>query len=428
MNNNFLSDLSTSEKRKLLLNALQQKAGGLEEEHPVSLFQEGLLFDIRFAVDTSHYNLPNVIAMHGKLQLSAMEHSINELINRHLPLRTLFSDKGKGQIRQIVQPFHPQPLPLTDLSSLAPEQQEAEALRRVKEATQKPFQIASEPPLRYQLLRLNENEYWLVFVTHHLIFDLWSLNIVLQELFQLYEAFVADTSSPLQELTFSYINFARWQQQWQQGKEYATQMAYWHQQLAGASPLLSLPTDRLRPSVPSGKIASFSRQIPATLANALRLVGQQENTTLFMVLLAAFNVLLYKYTQQEDILVGTPVACRLRSEVAGLVGLLMNTLALRSNLSAAPTFLQLLQQTKAMTLDAYTHQDLPFSHLIEVLQPLQRGQNTVLLSAMFTLADSSPHITLPDLTIRLLDIPSERAYVDIYLIVKQEITRTDCYL
>lgn len=420
MNNHSLSDLSSAEKRRLLLQALQKNAGGLEEEHPVSLFQEGLLVDTRFTPDTYQYNIPNVLRMRGNLQIQAMEQSINELVKRHLPLRTTFSDKGKGQIRQIVHPFQPQPLPLTDLSTLTPDQREIEAMRLVKNITQKPFRIERDHLIRYHLFSLSATEHWLVFVTHHLIFDLWSLNIFLYELFQLYEAFVAAKPSPLQELAFSYINFARWQQQWQQGEEYTTQMAYWQQQLAGASPLLSLAADRPRPNVSSGKVASLSRPLPATLANALRQLGQQENATLFMVLLAAFNVLLYKYTNQEDIIVGTPVACRNRSETANLVGLLINTLALRSNLSGAPTFLQLLQQVKVMALDSYTHQDLPFSHLIEALQPLQRGQNTVLLSAMFTLNESSPPITLPDLVINFLDMPSEKVYFDIYLIVTQE--------
>ncbi len=369
MEDNKLVALSSSDKRAMLLKALQKKAGGLGNSHPISLFQEGLLFISHLQPDSFLYNMPIAIRLRGNLDRLALEQSFNEIVRRHIALRTVFKISEDGQPLQVIKPFFYQTLAMSDLSTFSEDDRETQAMHLVKGEGQYRFDLAEGPLFRSHLIRLREDEHWFFFVVHHIVFDLLSMEIFFQELGVLYGAFVTGKKSPIEDVAFSYVNFARWQRQWLQGETLSSQLAYWKRQLGGPLPVMELPTDYPRPAAPGGKGAIHSFSFSPALSEAIKALGRQEGATLFMTLFAAFTVLLHRYTQQDDILIGTPSANRDRAELSHLIGLFINTLVLRTDLSGSPTFRQLLMQVKKIALDAYTYQSVPFPTLVEALQP-----------------------------------------------------------
>ena len=304
---------------------------------PLSFAQQRLWFIEQFEEATAAYNIPFGFRLRGQLNVAALERSLNEILRRHEALRTSFTTIA-GKPQTTITPVLTMPLPVKDLRNFPEEKREAEIYQVAIEDARSPFNLAQSPLFRILLLQLNEEDYFLLLTIHHIIFDGWSIGVFMRELTILYNAFSCGRPSPLPELPIQYADFAKWQREWLKGEVLDRQLSYWKKQLSGSPPVLELRTDRSRPTRQTfrGKIHSFV--IPDTLAESLKILSQQEKSTLFMTLLAAFKVLLYRYTGQNDIIVGSPVANRHRSELENLIGFFVNMLVLRTDLSSLRKF------------------------------------------------------------------------------------------
>jgi amino acid adenylation domain-containing protein len=304
---------------------------------------------------------------------------------RHEVLRTTFVAVD-GQPMQVIAPSLKIPLPVVDLSSLSEDQLEAEALHLANEVAQSPFDLAKGPLLRTTLLKLADDEYTLLLTIHHIISDGWSLSVLYEELAALYGDFSRGQSSTLPALPIQYADFAIWQKEQLQGEALAEQLAYWKQNLAGAPATLNLPTDRPHPAEPSSRGSAYLFTLPTDFTEALKTLSRKEGVRLYMTLVAAFQTLLYRYTSQDDIVVGSFTAGRTQAETEALIGLFVNTLVLRTDLSGNPTFRDVLKRVREVVLDAFAHQDVPFDYLVRELRPARSlGQNP-LFQVMLVLA------------------------------------------
>ena len=361
------------EKRELVLQKLkkQQQSPLLalvprEQPLPLSFAQQRLWFIDQLEGENCVYNVPFFWQISGLLNISALEKAIAEIIQRHEVLRTSFSVVDESPI-QVIHP-HPQlKMQILDWRQLTEADQLSKAQQLAAKELQQPFDLSNPPLLRVKLLQLADQSHLLLLVIHHIVCDGWSMDIYRRELFTLYTAFCAGEPSPLPELSLQYADFAHWQRQWLQGEVLQTQLNYWQKQLAAVPPLLELPTDRPRPSVQSFKGRSEFLELNQDLTQKLKRLSQESGTTLFMTILAAFTLLLSRYSGQEDIVVGSAIANRNRRETEPLIGFFVNTLALHTNLQGNPSFLELLERVKQVTLDAYDHQDLPFEKLVDEL-------------------------------------------------------------
>jgi amino acid adenylation domain-containing protein len=385
------------------------------ERPPLSFAQQRLWFLNRLESGSSAYNVPTAICLTGLLNVAALEQSLNEIVHRHEALRTTFV-MVDGQPAQVIAPVLRITLPVVDLQHVPETEREAEVQQLATKEARRPFDLAQGPLLRAILLRLTETEHVFLLTMHHIVTDGWSMGVFFRELAVLYEAFAAGRPSPLSRLLVQYADFAVWQRQWLQGEVLETQLAYWQQQLACAPPVLELPTDHPRSPIQTFRGASQSFILSATLTEALKALSQRNGVTLFMTLLAAFKVLLYRYTGQTDILVGTPVANRNRSEIEGLMGFFVNTLVLRTDLSGNPTFQELLQRVSETALGAYAHQDIPFERLVEALRPERNLSRQPLFQVMFILQNAPMEpLELPGLNSSLLEVDTGTARFDLTL-------------
>jgi len=382
---------------------------------PLSFSQQRLWFIDQLYHGSSFYNIPIAFHIQGKLNIAALKQSLNEIIKRHEVWRTNFK-LVNGEPRQEIFPQSTWDLSIINLGHLSGKDWESEVKQFAAEETKKPFNLAKGLLVRATLLRLSEEEHVLLVTMHHIITDGWSCGVFLRELSTLYAAFSTNQPSPLSELPIQYADFALWQRDRIQGELLATQLNYWKQQLKGELPVLQLPTDRPRPNVTSFTGAKQYFQFSKALTDALRQLSQQADATLFMSLLAAFNILLYRYTDQEDILIGSPIANRNRAELEGMLGLFVNTLVLRNNLGGNPSFRELLHRVREVTLDAYAHQDLPFEILVEELQPERDLSRNPLYEIMFVLQNTPNTVQeVSGLTLRTLEFDSGTAQLDIFL-------------
>jgi amino acid adenylation domain-containing protein len=315
-----------------------------------------------------------------------LERSLNEIVRRHESLRTTFQAVD-GEPWQVIAPSLQLPLPVMDLRTLPAAQRQAEALRLATEEARQPFDLAAGPLVRATLLRMEEEAYVFLLTMHHIVADGWSMGVFWEELTAVWEAFEQGQPSPLPELSIQYADFAVWQRQWLQGEVGEAQLAFWKKQLADL-PVTQFPTDWPRPEAPTFQGAHYPFWIPASLHGALKKLSQEGGVTLFMTLLAAFQVLLSRYTDQDDIVVGSPIANRNRSELEGLIGFFVNSLILRTDLSGNPTFPELLQRVREVALAAYAHQDLPFEKLVQELQPERDIGRNPLFQVSFQLFSS----------------------------------------
>jgi len=352
---------------------------------PLSFAQQRLWFLDQLEPNNPLYNIPWAFRLSGALNVEALRGSLNELVRRHEVLRTTFSTE-ENQPVQVITPNVRMELPLTDLSHLP--DADAQTRRLILDDGSRPFDLSRGPLLRASLLKLSAEEHVLAVNIHHIVSDRWSIGVFTQELISLYGALAGGKPSPLAELPFQYADFAAWQREWLQGGVLEQQIAYWKKQLDGAPQVLDLPTDRPRP--PKESFRGDIKGIPLSpeLTEKLKALGRNEGVTLFMTLLAAWNVLLARYSGQEDIVVGTPIANRNRSEIEGLIGFFANTLVLRTDLSGNPSFRALLARVRDMALGAYAHQDLPFEKLVEELRPERSLSHNPLFQVLFALQNT----------------------------------------
>ena len=370
---------------------------------PLSFAQQRLWFLHYLEPGSGSYNLPIALRLRGALDVGALGESLSEIVRRHDALRTSFPVR-EGLPVQVISPTRQVPLPEIDLRSLPDgEAREREASREAALEASRPFDLAKGPVLRAKLLRLAEEECVLIVTMHHIVSDGWSVDVLMRELAALYDAFRQGQPSPLLELPIQYADYAVWQKKWLRGDVLDSQLAYWKKKLEGIPALLELPTDRPRSMALSGRGATLSATLPSEILQGLSTLAVREGATLFMALLAAFQALLVRYTGQEDVPVGFPIAGRTQVETEGLIGFFVNTLILRGDLSGDPTFRQLLARTRDTALEAYAHQDLPFEKLVEEIQPARTLNHSPLFQVLFQLTSGGPggqrEAAFPDLKV-----------------------------
>ena len=389
-----ITELS-SEKRQLLERYL--KTAGLNlaravilplsretNQFPLSFAQQRLWFLDQLEPNTAVYNIPDMHQFSGPLNLAALERSLNEIVQRHEILRTTFQTVDGGPV-QVIAEAQPRELEVIDLSHVPQPLRESEAQKLAHDEGEQPFDLTRGPLFRFRLIKLAEDEHILLLTMHHIISDGWSLGVLGRELAALYQAYDEGRDSPLDELTIQYADFAVWQREWMQGDVLEKQLAYWREKLGGELPPLDLLTDRPRPAVQTYRGSSVELTLRPEVSQRLKQIGLESNATFFMTLLAAFKVLLWHYTRQQDILVGTPIANRNRTEIEGLIGFFVNTLVLRSKIKPEISFREFLTQVRETTLGAWGHQDVPFERLVEELQPERSLNRQPLFQVLLTL-------------------------------------------
>jgi amino acid adenylation domain-containing protein len=351
---------------------------------PLSFAQERLWYLDQLDGGSATYNLPATVSLYGDLDAAALESALRELVRRHEVLRTTFvSDQGRPL--QMLSPAPRLSLPVADLRGLAGAEQE-EAVRKLEAAEAgRVFDLATGPLLSVLLVRLGDAEHLLSICLHHIVTDGWSIGVMTRELADLYAAARRGRPSPLPELAVQYADYAVWQRRQLQGEALEGQLAYWRRQLAGAPPLLDLPTDRPRPAVQTYRGRQRTVLLPPVLTTRLKELGAGQGATLFMTLLAAFQAVLGRWSGQQDVVVGTPIAGRGRSELEPLIGLFLNSLALRTDLSGEPSFRELLGRVRRTALEAYSNQDVPFEKLLEELRPERDLSRTPLFQVFFNM-------------------------------------------
>ncbi|HEX6290855.1 MAG TPA: condensation domain-containing protein, partial [Herpetosiphonaceae bacterium] len=391
-------------------------------ELPLSFAQQRLWLLDQLAPGNPAYNIPLVVRMSGALDVAALAHSLNAIVARHEALRTTFAAIN-GRPIQVIAPALELDVPLIDLHSegtrLTEAEREAEVQRRATEQALYRFDLARGPLLQAAVLQLDQQEYVLLLVLHHIIADGWSTGVLIRELAALYAASISGADPALgpvgTPLPIQYADFAIWQRQWLQGKVLDQQLGYWKRQLADL-PVLELPADRPRPAVQSYRGARQTFELSQEQTGALKALSEREGVTLFMTLLAAFQTMLYRYTGQHDLAVGSPVANRTRAEVEPLIGFFVNMLVLRTDLAGNPSFRELLQRVREVALDAYAHQDLPFEKLVEELQAERDLSHTPLFQVAFVLQNAPiPVLELPGLLLRPQQVDSGTAKFDLLL-------------
>ncbi|HEU4884066.1 MAG TPA: amino acid adenylation domain-containing protein [Longimicrobium sp.] len=354
---------------------------------PLSFAQERLWFIDQLEPGSAAYNVPLALDLRGPLDSAALRRALGEIVRRHEPLRTVFAVRDDEPV-QVIHPFAGFALEVADLTGLSADARRAEAERRIGNEARRPFDLVTGPMLRATLLKMGEDDHTLVLVFHHIVTDAWSGGIFFRELTTLYQAFAQGGDSPLPDLAIQYADFAAWQRGWLQGEALERQADFWRRRLAGAPAVLPLPADRPRPAVQdvSGALLPF-HLTPATAA-AAHALARREGATLFMVLLAAFQAVLHRWSGEEDVVVGTPIANRTRPELEGLIGFFDNTLALRTDLSGDPSFAALLGRVREGTLEAYAHQDIPFEKLVDELKVERSLSHTPLFQVMLSLQNT----------------------------------------
>ncbi|WP_347272348.1 amino acid adenylation domain-containing protein, partial [Leptolyngbya sp. FACHB-36] len=366
---------------------------------PVSFAQQRLWFLQQIAPHNPFYNVPAAIRLSGQLNPVVLEQSFNEIVRRHEALRTTFTTLD-GQPVQVIAPSLTLSVPIVDLRSVPEPERETMAQHVATEEARRPFDLTTDAPLRVKLLKLHDTEHTLLLTLHHIVADGWSLGVLIRELGVLYTALLRGQSAVLPDLPIQYADFAHWQRTWLQGDVLQAQLDYWRSRLQDL-PLLNLPTDRPHPPVQTYRGATQPIQLSPELTNALETLSQRSGVSLYMTLLAAFQTLLYRYTGQDDIAIGSPIANRHRREVEDLIGFFVNSLVLRTDLSGNPSFLELLSRVRDVALGAYAHQDLPFEKLVEDLDPERNLSRNPLFQVGFALQNAPMQpLELPDLTLQ----------------------------
>jgi amino acid adenylation domain-containing protein len=385
---------------------------------PLSFAQERLWFLDRLEPGLAAFNVPLALRLRGSLDLAALHGSLAAVIGRHEILRTAFAENpaAAGEGAQRIAPPAPLPLPLIDLASLPPAAAEREARRQAAADARRPFDLARAPLLRAAVLRLAATEHHLLLTLHHIVTDGASVDVLTREVEALYRAALAGRPSPLPPLPVQYADHASWQRRRLRGEVLDGLLAYWRRQLAGSPPLLELPYDRPRPAVRSWRGGGLRWTLPAELSSALAALALRHEATLFMVLLAAFQALLARYSSRHDVCVGMPVAGRDQVATEGLIGLFINTLALRTDTSGEPGFATLLRRVREVVLEAHRHGELPFEKLVAELRPERSLSYTPIYQVLFELEQAAAGApALPGLAVEPLAAPTGTAKLDLTL-------------
>ncbi|MEM9976649.1 MAG: amino acid adenylation domain-containing protein, partial [Cyanobacteria bacterium P01_D01_bin.2] len=419
MNSSDLKHLSPDQKRELLAKLLQKKATQNEAQlertaqtFPLSFAQQRLWFIDQLQPGQSVYTIPAALRLQGTLHVDVLQRCLDEIVCRHEVLRTQFVTET-GEPLQTIQPPQPVELPIVVLdfsgSEFSLEKQIAPYLKALVEL---PFDLATGPLLRCQLMRLAETDHVLALSIHHIVADYWSLRVLMQEIALLYQAFSQQQESPLPALPIQYADYAVWQHSQQK----ASQLDYWFQTLANPPSILQLPTDYPRPAVQTFRGAHCSFTLSKKLSDGLSAFSQQQQATLFMTLLAGFKVLLYRYSGQADILVGSTVTNRDRTQIQNLIGLFVNNLVFRTQIDAQLTFRQLLDQIKQTALAAYAHQEVSFEQVVDALQIERQLSHNALFQVMFILHNTpKTTISLSELTVTALEFTNNASRFDLSL-------------
>jgi len=384
-----------------------------ETEHyvfPMSFAQRRLWFLSQLEPDSASYNTAIAVRMKGALDRQAVARSFNDIVSRHEILRTTFASPDGNPV-QIIAAAREVALRVVSISG-----SDAHLEQAIVEEAQRPFDLSGGPLLRLCLLHRHDEENVLVVTLHHIVCDGWSAQILAREFASLYAAGTAGALSSLPPLSIQYADYGEWQRQWLQGAVLERQLAYWKRQLQGDLPVLELPTDRPRAVVQASSGSRHAFVVPDRIAKGLGALSRREGVTLFMTLLAAFQVLLLRYTGIDDVCVGTPVACRTRRETEDLIGFFANTLVLRTDLSGNPPFVQLLARVREVVLGAQAHQDLPFEELVDALNPARALSHSPLFQVMFVLQTTlSQAIRLPGLSVDVEEVDVASAKFDLSL-------------
>ncbi|MGV2831530.1 amino acid adenylation domain-containing protein [Myxosarcina sp. GI1(2024)] len=391
----ILAQITTGKPPSLSLTRTEQDASN----HPLSFSQRGLWFIQHLAPNSYTYNIPVVIYLHGCVELAVLQACLNEIVRRHEILRTSFTMLD-GQPVQVINQDVSVTLEVEDLSSLKTSDRTHAVQTLTTELAQQPFDLSSKALIRAKYARIGNKDHNLIIVLHHIVADGWSIGVLLEELIALYEKFAEGKLSPLSELPIQYKDFVSWQRKGFSSERLQGSLAYWKQKLQGELPVLNLPTDRPRPPVQTFKGDRAKLVLASTLKQKLEDLSRQQGVTLFMTLLTAFKVLLYRYTGQTDIIVGSPIANRSKAQIEQLIGFFVNVLVLRTDLSGDLSFLDLLERVKSTALEAYVHQDLPFEKLVEELKLNRDLSYNPLFQVMFVLQNvPKPNLSLSDLSV-----------------------------
>ncbi|HEX6650749.1 MAG TPA: condensation domain-containing protein, partial [Pyrinomonadaceae bacterium] len=378
---------------------------------PCSFAQQRLWFLDQLEPNSAYYNIPLAVRLRGRLNVPVLERCLREVVRRHETLRTRFQ-MVDGQPMQLIVPSLEFEFPVRDLGEFG----EQDAIRIATEEIRKPFDLTIAPLLRALLLRLRDDDYILTLTLHHIVGDAWSLGILIREITALYEAFLKGEPSPLPELSVQYADFADWEQQWLQGELLEEQLSYWEKKLAGELPVSELPADHPRPRVSAHRGANYSFKLPLDVTEKLKTLARNEEATLFMTLLAVFNVMLNRYTGLKDITVGVPNANRNQLETEGLIGFFVNTLVMRTDISGEPSFRKLLGRVRDTVLEADIHREVPFEKLVERLQPERNLAQNPLFQVMFYFQNQeTDSLTWPEVKVDLLKLDTATAKFDLIL-------------
>ena len=389
---------------------------------PLSFAQERLWFLDRFAPGDPVYNIPALVRLAGRLDAPALRRTLTEVTRRHESLRTTFGERD-GVPFQVIAPTSKVPLPLADLSALSPSSREGELLRLATREARRPFDLAKGPLFRATLLRLADHDHGLLLNLHHVVTDGWSQGVLIREMAVLYEALAAGRLSPLPEPPIQYADYAVWQRDRLRGELLEKEVAFWRERLAGTPPL-EMPADRKPPMEPSFRGGRRDLRVPVEVAGRLHALCREEKVTSYMALLAAFQILLLRYSGQTDFAVGSPVANRGRSELEGLVGFFVNTLALRVDLSGQPTFRELLRRVKEVAGDAFSHEEMPFERIVGELHPQRDAGRSPIFQVMLALqSQPSPELVMGGLDLSVTEIHTGTAKLDLSLIWQEKAGR-----
>ncbi|HKN83072.1 MAG TPA: amino acid adenylation domain-containing protein, partial [Pyrinomonadaceae bacterium] len=390
---------------------------------PLSFAQQRLWLLHQIEPASPFYNMCGGVRLKGPLNFAALQQSLNEITRRHEILRTAFVSTDDQAWQSISSQSFLQ-LPIVDLRQLSEFEREAEISRLVRREARRPFDLQKPSLVRFSLIRASEEEHILLLTAHHIVFDAWSIDLFIRELGSLFDAFSTGRPSPLPKLPIQFADYAVWQKKWLSGETLEKQRAYWTKQLGGKLPVLELPSDHPRPPVQTFNGARQRIFLSQELTASLRSFSNKNGTALFSTLLAAFNVLLYRYSGQDDILVGCPIANRNRSETEGLIGFFVNTIVMRTDLSGQPTLEELLERVRRTTLEAYANQDMPFEKLVEELQPDRDLSRTPLYQVMLSLReDLSTALELPGMSLTQFEADTGASKFDLSLQLEESAER-----